>query len=81
MQDDEFIIFGHHQILFHIISALRICHRFGRQGMLRQIPAGAAVCNHNLIVCRKSGRAAEHGTREGTDKIKLTGYIHLSVSA
>ncbi len=42
MQNNQMVVFGHHQILFQIIR-LRIRHRFCWQRMLRQISTGTAM--------------------------------------
>ncbi len=43
MQNNQMVVFGHHQILFQIIRSLRIRHRFCWQRMLRQISTGTAM--------------------------------------
>lgn len=43
MQNNQIVVFGHHQILFQIIRSLRIRHRFCWQRMLRQISTGTAM--------------------------------------
>ena len=60
MQDHQPVIFGHHQVLLKVIRPLRVGHRFRRQGMFRQIAAGAAVGDNDFL-----SRHGAEGERRG----------------
>ncbi len=63
VQHHQSVVFGHHQVLLKVIRPLRVGHRFRRQGMFRQIAAGAAVGdNHFIRRCRAEAqrRTGQH---------------------
>ncbi len=50
VQNDEFIVARHHEILLDIVRALSVSHRFCGHRMLRQIAARTAVRDNEPIV-------------------------------
>ena len=57
VQYHQLVVLGHHQILFEVIGALGVGHRFRRQGVFRQVAAGAAVGDHHFV---RRLRGADH---------------------
>lgn len=49
VQHHQLVVFGHHQILFEVIGALRVGHCLRRQSVFRQVAAGAAVGDHHFV--------------------------------
>ncbi|GDE53826.1 hypothetical protein HmCmsJML295_00303 [Escherichia coli] len=60
MQNNQIVVFGHHQILFQIIRSLRIRHRFCWQRMLRQISTGTAMGDDYFFVAVRRHCTASH---------------------
>ncbi len=69
MQHHQPVVFRHHQVLLEVVRPLRVGHRFRRQGMFRQIAAGAAVGDNDFFprdgAERERRRGQQHSAHQG----------------